>query len=223
MTFEVGEWTVKVVTGTQSQTVNARRSDAPHTPYDFVVRMRTPRFVSQAALVDRQFDDIEGLVRYLVQEYQGTVEQGLGAAARRPLRQRRAHSTASDRSADSDSAWLDRAVVMVEHAIDQLVLEFAAMPYLHRVEHSLHCELYTLLTANRFFGRCYPMAGCTAESQLVHKEWPEPRPRPEKAGRRGNLDLAVLHPDDLAQSSIDDFRFGRSLRWWRSRSASTMT
>jgi len=44
---------------------------------------------------------------------------------------------------------LKQVVVLVEHAIDQLVLEFVALPYLHRVEHSLHCELYALLTAGR--------------------------------------------------------------------------
>ena len=79
----------------------------------------------------------------------------------------------------SEGRWLEQVVVLVEHAIDQLVLEFVELPSLHRVEHSLHCELYSLLTANRTLGRPYPLADGTL-TQLVHKEWPETVVRPRK-------------------------------------------
>lgn len=103
--------------------------------------------------------------------------------------------------------WLDRVTVMVEQAIDQLVLEFVELPYLHRVEHSLHCELYSLLTANRTLGRPYPLKDGTLV-QLVHKEWPETKIRPGKTGR-GNFDLAVLDPVAVSRSTLADFVNGR--------------
>src|SRR5215213_9384506 len=80
---------------------------------------------------------------------------------------------------------------------------------LHRVEHSLHCELYSLLTANRTLGRPYPLGRSGIHTQLVHKEWPEPTARPEKNGRRGNLDLAVLHPEQLTTTGVEAFTNGR--------------
>lgn len=97
--------------------------------------------------------------------------------------------------------------MLVEQAIDQLVLEFVELPFLHRVEHSLHCELYALLTANRTLGRPYELADGTPV-QLVHKEWPETKVRPGKSGR-GNFDMVVLDPAAVAKSSIADFEDGR--------------
>jgi hypothetical protein len=106
-----------------------------------------------------------------------------------------------------DQVWLQQVVVLVEHAIDQLVLEFVALPFLHRVEHSLNCELYALLTANRTLGRPYQLADGTW-TQLVHKEWPESVARPEKAGRRGNFDMVVLDRAALERASVSDFQRG---------------
>jgi hypothetical protein len=104
------------------------------------------------------------------------------------------------------SGWLDRVTVLVEQAIDQLVLEFVELPFLHRVEHSLHCELYALLTANRTLGRPYPLADGTPV-QLVHKEWPETKVRPGKAGR-GNFDIVVLDPTAVASADVAGFELG---------------
>lgn len=105
-----------------------------------------------------------------------------------------------------ESGWLDRVTILVEQAIDQLVLEFAELPYLHRVEHSLHCELYALLTTNRTLGRTYPLKDGTPV-QLVHKEWPETKVRPGKSGR-GNFDLVVLDPTAVAAADVAAFELG---------------
>jgi len=106
-----------------------------------------------------------------------------------------------------EASWLNRVTVLVEQAIDQMVLEFVDLPYLHRVEHSLHCELYALLTANRTLGRPYPLADGTLV-QLVHKEWPETTVRPGKTGR-GNFDMVVLHPASVSKATITEFEEGR--------------
>jgi hypothetical protein len=94
----------------------------------------------------------------------------------------------------------------VENAINQLVDGFVANPWLHRVEHSIHCELYMLLkTLPGLQGKVEAKGLIT---QLVHKEWPEP----QKSGlrpRRGNFDLAILmQPGD--SWGLDEFRYGRA-------------
>jgi hypothetical protein len=48
-----------------------------------------------------------------------------------------------------------------------------------------------------------------SKSQLIHKEWPEYIPRPEKGTRRGNFDLCILAPEQIKSCSFKDFREGR--------------
>jgi len=115
--------------------------------------------------------------------------------------------TTSSLGRDGASAWERTAKLAVEQAIDQLVLEFMEFPYLHRVEHSIHCELFRILSNRKIFSRTYPMGRWV--SQPVHKEWPEYLPRPEKGNRRGNFDLCVLSPESLRTCSFEEFRAGR--------------
>lgn len=93
----------------------------------------------------------------------------------------------------------------VEEAINELVKDFVQNQWLHRVEHSLHAELYHLLKSLPGI----PTELCTSAftTQFIHKEWPEPK-RHGTRGRRGNFDLAVLKPDSPS-STIDDLRYGR--------------
>ncbi len=100
------------------------------------------------------------------------------------------------------SAKIIRAV---ENAINRLVDDFLANPWLHRVEHSLHCELYGLMRAAPDIPKTVVTAAFT--TQPVHKEWPEPQSHGHRK-RRGNFDLAVLQPA-LGDYEIDDFRYGR--------------
>ena len=109
----------------------------------------------------------------------------------------------------SHENWLDRAILTVESAIDALILEFLEMPFLHRVEHSLHARLFQILVTQRIFADSLRIGDTDYYTQPVHKEWPETIARPEKNGRRGNFDLAILSPKDLEGASLDDFRHGR--------------
>jgi hypothetical protein len=115
--------------------------------------------------------------------------------------------TAVDISA-VDEAWLRVAVEKVEQAVDLLVDDFAEHPYRHRVEHSLHLQLYRALADHRQFDVLAPVGTSSLRAGLVHKEWPETLPGRD-ADRRGLFDLAVLAPSQLAQASIDQFRQGR--------------
>jgi hypothetical protein len=106
-----------------------------------------------------------------------------------------------------EAHWLHDAAEAVDEAIDELVDSFRANPYLHRVEHSLHLHLYELLTNRKFFSGPQPIGKTGHRTQLIHKEWPETRPRPDKGGR-GNFDFAILAPAQLAEARIDQFTGG---------------
>jgi hypothetical protein len=107
-----------------------------------------------------------------------------------------------------DEAWLRVAVEKVEQAVDLLVDDFAEHPYRHRVEHSLHLQLYGALVGHLQFDVLAPVGTSSLRAGLIHKEWPETRPGRD-TDRRGLFDLAVLAPSQLAQASIDQFRQGR--------------
>jgi len=104
----------------------------------------------------------------------------------------------------------DSVKKILETSIDSLVDNFIREPYIHRCEHSLHCELYTMLTSHRALQGLYPIGDSGRKASLVHKEWPEPLIR-EGKNRRGNVDLAILNIDDLAaaENGINSFTEGR--------------
>ncbi len=93
----------------------------------------------------------------------------------------------------------------VESSIDKLVDGFIYKKWHHRVEHSLHCELFGLL--KEFPILRTTISGKNFSTQLVHKEWPEPKPRPNH-NRRGNFDLAILQPHDCTED-VHHFRYGK--------------
>lgn len=107
---------------------------------------------------------------------------------------------------------------ILETAIDSLVDNFASEPYIHRCEHSLHCELYNMLIVHRALQGLYPLKNGAAtktknlqglSTALIHKEWPETKARPGKNGRRGNFDLVILDPKEIRNSTVTDFTAGR--------------
>lgn|GEM_PF-690354 len=95
----------------------------------------------------------------------------------------------------------DSVKKILETSIDSLVDNFIREPYIHRCEHSLHCELYTMLTSHRALQGLYPIGVSGRKASLVHKEWPEPFLREGKK-KRGNVDLAILSIEDLAHPLI---------------------
>jgi hypothetical protein len=108
-----------------------------------------------------------------------------------------------------DDEWVTQAVDAVEAAITKLVDQFLQDPFTHRVEHSLHVQLYRLLCESDQLNRMHPIGGTGFKTQLIHKEWPETKPRPGKNGR-GSFDLAILSPGQLAKvQTIEQFIHGR--------------
>jgi hypothetical protein len=97
----------------------------------------------------------------------------------------------------------------VERAINNGIDDFMKMPYRHRVEHSFHCDLYRGLIGVPELNQKLVVGSFV--TRMVHKEWPETKPRPHKGNRRGNFDLAILDAWSSALNgvSIKQFREGR--------------
>lgn len=186
--------------GRKTQTINICSEENLRGQYDYIVRIRPP-FINEDTLRKQNFESIEALVQYLKTNHLGTVEKYP------PLRTLHESERQSELVTGTVSTWLEQAITVVEQSINQIVHEFIYYPYLHRVEHSVHCELYKILSNQRQFMMALPIEGWL--SQSVHKEWPEWTHRPEKGNRRGNFDLCILSPEDIETCSIKDFRGGR--------------
>lgn len=203
--FEVAGRRVKVVTGRQTQTVNVCTSSGQEGQYDIVVRLRPP-FTSEALLISARFRSVEEMVSYLRSRHSAELEGSRTSSAGSAPRASAAPAKPKDVAHVPLTSWGQRARAATEESIDALVSEFIRHPYLHRVEHSIHCRLFELMADRAplhdelHFGRWV--------TQPIHKEWPEYVPRPEKGNRRGNFDLVVLSPDVVSPAGLGEFRNG---------------
>ena len=104
---------------------------------------------------------------------------------------------------------------MLDYAepVTKLIDEFRVHPFIHRVEHSLHIRLVQLLSEWEHLRGWYPIGDSGFKTQLIHKEWPEARPRKEPDltadRRRGSFDLVILAPSQLQRTALEQFRVGR--------------
>lgn len=114
-----------------------------------------------------------------------------------------------ERYSPDEDPWLPHAKSLVEKSIDHFLEEFLECHFLHRVEHSIHAQLFHIMMSYQELAQRVPIGENFGVTQLVHKEWPETVAREGNRGR-GNFDLAVLSPK-LLQScpNIEAFRHGR--------------
>jgi hypothetical protein len=66
-----------------------------------------------------------------------------------------------------------------------------------------------MLIAHRALQGLIPLKDDGRSTTLIHKEWPETAARPEKKGRRGNFDLAILEPKEIQKHTVKEFSEGR--------------
>jgi hypothetical protein len=197
---------VYIKTGPKSQTVNICTSENKHGVYESRLRISPPVECIEARLDGLGFKSTKDLVAYVADELRGnlevtSIEVARGGSAGGPVRK-----VLLEKSGDRVANWNALALRLLEQSIDQLVLDFVQNPYLHRVEHSIHAELFSLLSQHRIFSAIY--AGRGFSTQTVHKEWPEFRPRPEKRNRRGNFDICLLSPSCIERASRPEFQGG---------------
>lgn len=200
--IEIEGRNIFIVTGRVSQTVNVCDATNRRGNYEYVIRLFQPNFVNEEALENQ--DTIEEIVNWLMRKRQGQIEKSPDDD------EVDIQGTPADQPLDSkDVVWVERAMRITEVCIDELVREFLEIPYLHRVEHSTHTRLYSILSTQPHLSRHFPLADGETMTQPIHKEWPEPIPREEKGNRRGNIDLAILPPGRLRNCNLKDFSNGR--------------
>jgi hypothetical protein len=193
---------VFICTRTNSQTINICEANNRRGDYDWIVRLFQPEVATEAEISEHATNP-ESLVGWLKDEKHGEVEK------KPPPDLPPAQPPGAPNGpfpAREEDPWIQVAVSIVEVAIDQLVREFLRVPYLHRVEHSLHARPYSILAAQPHFARELPLQNPMFLTQPLHKEWPETIP--EENTRRGNFDLAVLTPNQLAGCTVYNFRHG---------------
>lgn len=211
MPFWAGDRKVYVSTGSNTQTINICTAENSYGRYEYSIRLAPQsNFTSEEILENHLFPSQEELLEFLWENHQGKLEKSPFDSIIQLLNHLRGEDnlTVNDISEEvtpSLSAWEQNAKSIVEETINQLILEFIDFPYLHRREHSIHCELYKMLSNRRIFGNMYPMSN-NWFSQPVHKEWPE---NIENDGRRGAFDLCIISPRQLQTCSFQDFKEGR--------------
>ena len=127
---------VKIVTGRKSQTVNVYVNNDTERLYNPKLRINDPaNFVTGDFIDNQNFSTIEAMVSYLV-ENRGAVKEDLVSIDSKK------YSPATRRIIPTDKEWAEKIIPKVENAINQLVDDFINNPYQHRVEHSLHCQLF---------------------------------------------------------------------------------
>jgi hypothetical protein len=202
MPIQLGGRKIYIFTGRLSQTVNVCDAQNRQGNYEWKVRLFPPYFVNEVNF--GKISGIRSLIKWLKEERQGLIELY-------------PHDDEAETQAINidkppvaeDSIWIERAMRITEVCIDELVLEFLRIPYLHRVEHSIHTRMYAILINQPHFDWHFPLAKEGMVTQAIHKEWPESIPRPEKGNRRGNFDLAILSPGQLSNCNLQDFSCGR--------------
>ncbi len=183
--------------GAKTVTVNICDQNNRRGDYDWIVRLFRPEDVTGRE-VEAQ-ETISELINWLKTVKGGQIEKTPPGPAQESL------PVIVPPAPDEDWPWIERAVGIVEQSLDELVFEFLRVPYLHRVEHSLHARLFAILAAQPHLSGELPLSDGTL-TQPIHKEWPETVPSP--ATRRGNFDLVILSPALLHLHRVDTFRAG---------------
>ncbi|TCJ34609.1 hypothetical protein [Parafrankia sp. BMG5.11] len=192
--FEVAGRRVFVITGPKTQTINVCYPANRRGEYE--VRYRLPAVARIAAEDLPELASLAALEDWLLSARSAQAESPSGAPIPLP----------SVPATTAVGPWLTGAIPLVERAIDGLVDDFVTHPYRHRVEHSLHLQLFRALVAHAELDALIQIGTSSFRTGLIHKEWPMPA---VDGDRRGLFDLALLTPGQLAVASLDQFRQGR--------------
>lgn len=207
---------IKIKNGPHTQTVNIYSENMIHGEYDFIIRIKVPENFVEGIEIDNKFNSIDDLITYLKDKHYGQVENNnaksnsftpeISGVQPKPRFIENFQRIYKNYNFETDE-WLKQAIPKAESIIDEFLKHFIRDPYLHRVEHSIHLDLYNLLVNDNIFNQEIKI---NKESvKLVHKEWPEFTPRDDKNNRRGNFDIAILSPGNITEHNLNDFLTGR--------------
>jgi hypothetical protein len=164
--------TIYIFTGTVTQTVNICTTANKQGEYEWTVRVPIQQSLLTTADIEKHAP-ISNLISWLKTDREGlteiepakagvTIEHEAEVLEEQP-------PIAESTVTPEDARWISQAQKITELCIDQLVEEFLAFPYLHRVEHSVHARLYEVLHSQPHLDRHVALAGGMV-SQCIHKE-----------------------------------------------------
>jgi hypothetical protein len=190
---EIAGRLVKIRTGNQTQTVNICFRDEPvEGKYEFKYRIGDPSiFLYEQMLTLMEFDNLESLRDFLLNH--GAIEEAPGSS-----------QFSRQQLLDNTSAMPEGIIKQLDDQVDAFLDTFIKSPYMHRVEHSIHVDLFNRIAALSDVAERNVEITNGFKSSLVHKEWPEPS-RINAAKRRGSHDIALLPP---CNPSVEQFCLG---------------
>ena len=167
-------------------------------------------FVNGIEIEDRGFKNLNDLFRCIKENHYGVIEK---SSQDNSIENSSHYSdnniiTTKNIIDFKKASWVYEAIPKSEEIINNFLKNFMEFPYLHRVEHSIHCDLYNLFSKDEFFNKSVKLSDGT-ETQILHKEWPEYRPREDKNNRRGNFDFVILSPESVKSKNVNDFVIGK--------------
>lgn len=204
---------IRVATGARSQTINICTLANIPGVYDWIVRLpKVAGFVDPTEIKEHTGRDTADFVAWLTKERGGELEKAPSEVGEplepAPGLPRPPGKSFQDCTPPEDAAWVERACQLTEAAIDRLLHDFLHAPFRHRVEHSVHAELYAMLAKEEHLCQPLPLFEENLFTQSLHKEWPEVVARPDKVGRRGLFDLALLSPAAVRRCRAEEFEGG---------------
>jgi hypothetical protein len=190
---------IKISRGAKSQTINVCTPANIEGTYEVTYRLARDVEVTTDALAELL--DLDSVEKWALAR--GAETDAPSAPANPPVTPLVPLPAAKD-------PWLAEARKAVDRALRVLVEQFCANPYLHRVEHSIHTTLYSLLKSEPVLADTVELKGGQV-TQLVHKEWPETIPRFRGGDRppRGNFDIGIITPQQASSATLSQFLEGR--------------
>ena len=200
---------IKIKDGIKSQTINIYTRGLIHGEYEYIIRIwGINNFASGKEIEDKNFSNLNDLFDFLKNNHYGIMEKSSQNYSNNTIsNSNSSHKTRTNSNFSKDS-WVHKALPKSEEIINNFLNNFIKLPYLHRVEHSIHCDLYNLFQKDDLFNKDVKLLDGT-KTQILHKEWPEFTPREDKDNRRGNFDFAILSPESIRDKGIFDFTNGR--------------
>jgi len=192
---------IKVVTGEKTQTINVYVNNEDEANFDPKLRITNPAlFIEETFFDNESLSSLDNFMILLKEQHKAEFEQQDDILMVKPnvFRSIIPH----------DPLWTQNIIPDVEKAINKVLYTFLELPYLHRVEHSLHGELYDYLMDCQLLHQFIDLGCCT--TGVVHQNWPELAVRPGKSVK-GHFDIAILCPPNQSENpvSLRQFREGQ--------------
>ncbi len=187
--FQKYQRKIFIVNGNVSQTINICFKGTEKGYYEYKYRNIKDKLSKEAFVsLFNKYTNIKELTEFLKKEYNQEIPK-----------ESLIKKTNLINNEKDDKLINDLKPIIEKALINYLNKEFLKNLYIHRVEHSFHFKIASILeNILKQHSECYHEKGY----YLIQKEWPETIPRPNKDNRRGNFDLVILSPNTIFKNNM---------------------